>query len=57
MPRGIDAFRAELGLEHADPTGYEWGDDPASRIDRAGLDHEMLAVAVLALAGRMFGLY
>jgi len=42
MPRGIDAFLAELGLERAEPTGYEWGDDPGSQIQRAGLTHEVL---------------
>ena len=42
MPQGIDAFLAELGLERAEPTGYEWGDDPGSQIQRAGLTHEVL---------------
>jgi hypothetical protein len=43
MPRGIDTFLAELGLEHAEPTGYQRGDDPASQIQRAGLNHAVLS--------------
>jgi len=42
MPRGIDAFLAELGLERPAPSGYEWGDNPGSQIRRAGLTHEVL---------------
>ena len=42
MLRGIDTFLAELGLERAEPTGYEWGDDPGSQIRRASLTHEVL---------------
>ena len=42
MLRGTDAFLAELGLEHAEPTGYEWGDDPGSQTRRAGPTHEVL---------------
>jgi len=44
MPRNTDAFLAELGLEHADPTKCELGDGPASQILRAGLNHEVLPV-------------
>jgi hypothetical protein len=42
MPRASDTFLAELGLEHAEPTGYEWGDDPASQTQRAGLNHAVM---------------
>ena len=42
MPGGIDAFLAELGLECAEHITREWGDDPGSQIQRAGLTHEVL---------------
>ena len=42
MPREIDTFLAELGLERADDQIHEWGDDPGSQIQRAGLTHEVL---------------
>jgi hypothetical protein len=40
MPRGTNAPLAELGLERADPTGYQPGDDPVSEIQRAGLNRK-----------------
>jgi hypothetical protein len=43
MPRGTDTLLAELGLKHADPTGHEWSNDPASQIDRTGLNHQVLS--------------
>ena len=43
MPRVSDAFLAELGLRRADHPVHECGDDPASRIQRAGLNHEVLS--------------
>jgi hypothetical protein len=42
MPRDTDAFLAELGLERADPTGFDLGDDPLSQIERAGLNHAVM---------------
>ena len=42
MPRVSDAFLAELGLEGSGPRPCEWGDDPGSEIQRAGLTHPVL---------------
>jgi hypothetical protein len=42
MPRVSDAFLADLGLERSGPRPDQWGDDPESKIWRAGLTHPVL---------------
>ena len=43
MPRPIDTFLADLGLERSAPRADQWGDDPGSKIWRAGLTHAVMS--------------
>ena len=43
MPKVSDAFLAELGLQRADHAVHPWSDDPARKIQRAGLTHAVMS--------------